>query len=99
MLSNNADAFFTTPMPTTITTQAREATARATMPSPRPLSQSATATAAVPAFLPGLGSYVNAPAYAGVQGYLDAGYLDRCYLNMESAATQADAAPAPVMAQ
>jgi hypothetical protein len=73
MLSNNADAFFTTPMPTTITTQAREASAGGGMPSPRPLSQSATATAAVPAFLPGIGGYVNSPAYAGsgVSGIMD----------------------------
>jgi hypothetical protein len=70
MLGNNADAFFTTPMPTTITTQAREASAGG-MPSPRPLSQSATATAAVPAFLPGIGAYVNAPSYAGVGGIVD----------------------------
>jgi hypothetical protein len=53
MLGNNADQFFTTPMKTTVTTQAgRAANAGNEMPAPRPLSVSATNTASM---LPGMG--------------------------------------------
>lgn len=53
MLGNNADQFFTTPMKTTVTTQAgRAANAGSEMPAPRPLSVSATNTASM---LPGMG--------------------------------------------
>lgn len=58
MLGNNADAFFTTPMKTSVTTQPRQAAAKASgeMPAPRPTSQSATTQVVQKGeFLPGMG--------------------------------------------
>jgi hypothetical protein len=72
MLGNQADAFFTTPMPTTVTTQAARAAGAPEMPAPRPLNASATKQAVVAApvtgFMPGIGGYVGAPAYQGTAG-------------------------------
>ncbi len=50
MLGNNADQFMTTPMPTSITTQARSASARE-MPAPRPTARVGMENS----FLPGIG--------------------------------------------
>jgi hypothetical protein len=61
MLGNDADKFFTTPMPTSITTQAAQAAAAREMPAPRPLSQSATVAVRANEFMPGMGAEQVAP--------------------------------------
>lgn len=63
MLSNNADQFMTTPMPTSVTTQATRS-ARQEMPAPRATSR----TGFLPGlgeFLPGMNGYVSDQAYRG----------------------------------
>ncbi len=62
MLSNNADQFMTTPMPTSVTTQANLA-AREEMPAPRATSR----TQFLPgmAGMPGMNGYVTDQAYRG----------------------------------
>lgn len=55
MLGNHADAFYLTPMPTRITSQAVNAS-RQEMPMPRPMNASATRTVRNADFLPGLGN-------------------------------------------
>lgn len=57
MLGNNADAFYMTPIPTSVTTQAAHASRKAEMPAPRPMNQSATVTAVErhSGYIPGLG--------------------------------------------
>ncbi|NEN87916.1 MAG: hypothetical protein F6K48_02940 [Okeania sp. SIO3H1] len=65
MLGNHADQFMTSPMPTAITTQSANPNMQE-MPAPRPTSR----TGFMPglgnaSFLPGVGQYVDAPAYAG----------------------------------
>lgn len=66
MLSNDADQFMTTPMPTSITTQAMNPNMQE-MPAPRPTSRTGflPGLAGQSGFLPGFGAYVDAPAYAG----------------------------------
>lgn len=56
MLGNHGDAFFLTPIPTRVTSQAARASQKE-MPHPRPMGQSATVTRANPDFLPGLGNH------------------------------------------
>lgn len=70
MLGNNADQFMTTPMATSITTQSTNPNMQE-MPAPRPISRTSfiPGLGSSPAgFMPGFGSYVDAPSYSGTAG-------------------------------
>lgn len=63
MLGNHADKIMNTPMVHNVTTQEEQAM-NMEMPAPRPTSRVDAGTQ----FMPGIGTYVSAPAYSGTAG-------------------------------